>query len=286
MRRIIGITRFALVGNMGEGQFIFPHRKKPKGLTREAWVTSPGYLAHRYALLWAFAMPSILANMARVPEGYEYMHLIATNPNCPLRQQLKAALSPYLFPRVYVVDIEPSARLDEALQPCISSLVPLGDEYFTFRLDDDDALVGDYLDLVVREWPERQHGQSIQRRHVIAPAKGFYFGLDRHAGAAAGEEPLRMVPAVNPGSPHGIGAYNDNIHALGKHNAIPGTVPFLDRVYWLRTVHRSNVTLAGHGGTVWGGRGNDVIPEPLLERFFPHLDVEQITAALRQEPVV
>lgn len=267
MRHIIGITRFALVGPMGEGEFVFPHRKKPSIYSRAQWVHSPGYLAHRLRLWQALALPSIEAMHRRVPEGYIYSHILATNHNLPNEKALLATL-PWF---VRIVRMEPTQRLEQGLERAIDGLAG-GMEYFTFRLDDDDALVADYFELVVSQW---DHGYP-----VIAPASGFFIGTNRRKPHL----PLRMVPATNVGSPHGIGAYNARIHDLGKHNAIDGTIAFTDRVYWLRSVHRSNVTLAGHAGTPWGKTNDDVPPAPTLARYFPHLSHDTLAEVLRLDP--
>jgi hypothetical protein len=270
MRHIVGITRFALQGPMGEGEFSFPHRKKPaKYETKRAWVYSPGYLRHRLALWKALALPSVEAIEKRLPPGYVYTHLVAVNPDLPIRTELEQS---FTSSTQQIAEIETSLRLEKGLAPLIDNIVGPHD-YFTFRLDDDDALCAEYVDMVVAQW---EHGHA-----VITPTRGFYIGIKRSMVG----EPLRVVPASNPGSPHGIGAFNAHIHALGKHNAIPGTVGIADRVYWLRSVHRSNVTLAGHAGTAWGASNADVAPAVTLERFFPHLSLPAVTEALRQDPI-
>ncbi len=268
MRQFIGITRFALLGPMGEGDFVFPHRKKPAVLSRSQWVHSPQYLAHRLMLWKALALPSIIAMQRQLPSGYFYNHLVAINPNLPNE---KALLSTFPW-FVRVVRIAPEERLEHGLEHAINALAAQ-DEYFTFRLDDDDALTDDYLPMVASLW-ERGHS-------IITPVEGYFIGANRRKPHL----PLRMVPAVNAGSPHGIGAFNAHIHALGKHNAIPGTVGITGRVYWLRSVHRSNVTLAGHAGTPWGKTDADVPPRPTLERYFTHLSHDALAEALTHTPI-
>lgn len=266
MRRIIGITRFALVGNMGEGQFHFPHRKKPAQYTRRDWVFSKGYLAHRLQLWQAFALPCISA--FTVPEGYDYTHLVAINPDLPNKEALQLTLPKH----VQLVEIGTHERLEVGLMLPLNWVIE-GHEYFTFRLDDDDALTTNYLQMVADKW---DRGYD-----VITPVEGWFIGVDRMSFG----EPMRAVAAVNAGSPHGIGAYNKRIHDLGKHNAIPGTVGITDRVYWLRTVHRSNVSLAGNPNTPWGKkRTENVDPLTVLANNFPHLSAGAVEDALRRGP--
>ncbi len=205
----------------------------------------------------------------QVPPGYQYMHLIATNPELPNFIELQQALPPF----VQIVEVLQTDRLHEALNPAIAYYAA-GREYFSFRLDDDDALTPNYLQLVVDNWHRKLRS--------ITAVDGWYIGINRRR---AGGQELRMVKAFNAGSPHGTGAYNDNIHSLGKHNAIPGTGHITAPVYWLRTVHRSNVTLAGHAGTPWGRKDTDVAPELVLPKEFPHLSQAAMTAALRLDPV-
>lgn len=273
MRHIIGITRFGLVGNcaMGEGGFHFPHRKRPDSFKKDRdWVYSAGYLSHRLALWKALALPTIKALRKNLPPGYIYTHLVAVNAELPCHDAL--AESCHGSP-AQLINIEQGRRLEKALDPTIASLATGYEGFFTFRLDDDDALIPRYLHTVSGCW---EAGYQ-----VITPVEGYFIGVDRKRA----HFPLRMVPAVNAGSPHGIGAFNANIHNFGKHNAIPQTVGVgVGRPFWLRTVHRSNVTLAGHPGSPWGSQGKDVAADIMLPQHFPHLDPSAVHDALLRSP--
>jgi len=262
---IIGITRFSVVERGPVKSF-----KRSKDLAYEdrcRYIFDRHRMRRRFRLFEAFALPSLI-NIAR---QYEYFrHVILISHNLPIHWKLRLRWVTRGLPWCRVVAVGPDTKMSATRRKVTAELAG-SRRYFSFRLDDDDALGADWLPAVLA------HARTRKDDFVLTCTDGFYLQRDEPGS-------VRIAPMHYPNNAQGLGYFSRSrdgrtIYCLGKHTKVDrrtAVVQFAERPCWLRALHRHTDSRT---------RLEDVPPvsyeraAQLLSQEFAHIDVRKAAAA-------
>jgi hypothetical protein len=225
MLSYFGLTRFSVVTETNRNEFRAT-RRSPSYADAANAVLFDKRLDQRFALFETFALPSIRTLMSREPG---YWHFIAISDRLPERYatHMRSLLGD--LPRVRTLVIGQHDDVRDAFRAAVAgngSEAPV----FTFRLDDDDALADNYLELV------RGALEGCSRDVVVAIDDGFLLET------AGGLYRLRKKNA--PRIALGLGLLSmqqqRTIFDLGNHTKIDERISAIhirDRRGWVNVKH-------------------------------------------------
>jgi len=263
---IIGITRFSVVERG-------PVRSFSRGKGREyedryRYVFDRHRMRRRFRLFEALALPSVM-NIARQYKHFRYVILISSN--LPLRWKLRLRWITRGLPWCRVVTVDRDGGMGPARRKATADFAGAR-RYFCFRLDDDDALAGSWLSVVL------DHARKRTDDFVLSCDDGIYLQKD-----APGS--VRIAPMHYPRGAFGLGLFSRDpngrtIYCLGNHTKVDRAaevVHFGGRPCWIRALHRHSESRT---------KLRDVPPVPLeqaeqlLSPEFGHIDLRKGVAAL------
>lgn len=259
---IFGLTRYSVLSATGLRQtrdFTYEERV--------AHLLSDERLAKRMRLFQAFVAPE-LQIMSKNHQGFR--HLVFVSPELPAiwLKRLRKSLAGI---RHKIVSIAPEENLKDKARASVADFSS-GAPFFTFRVDDDDALPSGYLDCILSNQP-------TDGTHRALSFDEGYFIRKRNRGSFAVELRSKPLIAIGLGLYSPAGAEPKTIFCLGNHKTINQFVPVthLASPHWLRTIHDTNDSEARV-------RNKNLYTRPQLKRLlteeFPALTLSRVISAL------
>jgi hypothetical protein len=223
--KVFGLTRFSVLAGVGLKQTRhLPYEQRAEHILGDA------RLDHRMRLFRAFVIPEL---RLMTKQNKQFRHLVFISPEMPLIWKLRLRMS-LIGIRHKVVTVRADENLIYKARQTVADLAN-GDEFFTFRVDDDDALPSGYMRCVLDNKPAAPEYKALScdEGYFIKKLPRDRYLVDR-----------RKVPliAIGLGLYVPKGADPKTVFCLGNHEKINEQVS-VERIMsprWLRTVHDTN----------------------------------------------
>jgi hypothetical protein len=234
---------------------------------RAEHIFSDKRMQHRTQLFRAFVVPELKLMTEQNPH---FCHLVFVSPEMPSvwRAQLDEALERV---RHQIVPVEQDENLINKARSTAAMLAE-GDEFLSFRVDDDDALPSGYMQSLLDHWPGGNSYKAVawEEGYFIKKLPRNRYMVDRR------HSPLIAI---------GLGVYSPRtlpaktVFCFGNHKKIDEKIEVvrLIRPRWIRTVHDTNDSMARLSEGKLHSQNQFFA---LLDREFPAIDKESADACL------
>lgn len=260
--KVFGLTRFSVLAGKGLRQTQdLPYEQ------RAEHIFCAERMHHRTRLFRAFVAPEL---RLMTKQNRQFRHLVFISPEMPLIWKLRLRKS-LIGIRHKIVRVRADENLLLKAKATVAVLAK-GDEFFTFRVDDDDALPNGYMRSILANRPTEPgyKALSCDEGYYVKKLPRNRYLVDR-----------RNVPliAIGLGLYVSKGAEPRTIFCLGNHKKIIEKVEVIriTSPWWLRTVHGSNDSMSKlKDGKIYSPGQ----VERLIQREFPALEHSKAMSAL------
>jgi Putative rhamnosyl transferase len=227
--QVIGLVRFSVLAT----DYYSDTHGSPEAVA--AHLYTPERMALRLQMFETLCLPSLVRQS---DQGFRLVVLTSTKLPADVRAKLDALIAPHENMSVFAS--EPGAHY-QIIKAAYASAYEDGHTHrITFRLDDDDALAGDYIARL-----KALAGPLLQMKSdeptVIAFNRGFYVEVTGKGNNAVFDTveraPLSCGTALLHPVSYGRNPYRYNHRALAQHYTVYSDI---SAPCFLRTIHRDN----------------------------------------------
>ncbi len=227
--QVIGLVRFSVLAT----DYYSDTHGSPEAV--KAHLYTPERMALRLKMFETLCLPSLARQS---DQGFTLVVLTSTELPGQARAKLDEMLAPYPNMRVHAAEPGPHYQIIKA---AYASAYEEGRSHrVEFRLDDDDALAGDYISrLKALAGPLRDLNPEAPT--AISFNRGFYVDVTGEGGNAVFDTveraPLSCGTALLKPAAYGRNPYRYNHRALAQHYTLYSDI---SAPCFLRTLHRDN----------------------------------------------
>lgn len=227
--QVIGLVRFSVLAT----DYYSDTHGSPDAVA--AHLYTPERMALRLQMFETLCLPSLVRQS---DQGFRLVVLTSTRLPADVSAKLEALLAPYRNMSLYAAEPAPHYQIIKA---AYGSAHEEGYSHrITFRLDDDDALAGDYITRL-----KALAGPLLQLKPVeptvISFNRGFYVEVSGQGGNAVFDTVERAPLSCGTALLHPVAytrnPYRYNHRALAQHYTVYSDI---SAPCFLRTIHRDN----------------------------------------------